>query len=401
MSKVALVVQRSHPTIVGGSEALAWVYAELLRDRFAVEILTSTALDYVTWRSELPEGAETRDGVTVRRFAPARERTDYWHRLNARLARDYKAATVPGAPSQLDGPWTLPMQEEYIRRQGPDCPGLYRHLEAHAHEYQALLFVTYLYPTSYFGLAHAPADRSWLVPTLHDEPTAYLSAYRHMARRVRGALWLTAPEREIGHALWGEIPGLLVAMPVVTEPAAPASGTPYLLYCGRIDEAKGCRELLEMFERFRLKHPNRLRLVLVGAEHMTGIRGRPGVEYRGVVSDAEKFSLMAGATAVVMPSAYESFSLATLEALAQRTPVLVNEACAVLADHARVSGGGLAYRGAEPFVAGLEQILAEPDPRRRWGDPGRDYVLARYHPDRVRDALVDELTGTGGPRRAG
>ncbi|MBA4067922.1 MAG: hypothetical protein C0501_30315 [Isosphaera sp.] len=398
---VAVVVQRCHPGIVGGSESLAWTYAGLLRERFRVELLTSTALDYMTWRSELPEGVEVRDGVTVRRFAPARERSAYWHRLNARLRRDLPSATVPGNPGMRASPWSLAMQEEYVRTQGPDCPGLYRHLDAHGRDYRAILFVTYLYPTTYFGLAHAPADRSWLVPTLHDEPTAYLSAYRYAARRVRGVLWLTEAERAIGRALWGDLPGRLVAMPVATAPAAPApdGGRPYLLYCGRIDEGKGCGGLLAGFERFRRKHPGRLRLVLVGANHMGAVRGRD-VEYRGVVSDAEKFALMAGAAALVLPSAYESFSLATLEAMAQRAPVLVNGACAVLADHVRAGGGGLAYRGADGFVAGLEQLLAEPDPRRRWGDPGRAYVVGRYHPDRVRDALVKELTRDDRPARA-
>jgi glycosyltransferase involved in cell wall biosynthesis len=155
---------------------------------------------------------------------------------------------------------------------------------------------------------------------------------------------------------------------------------------------------LAAFERFRRAHPGRLRLVLVGANHMGKFRGRD-VEYRGVVSDAEKFALMAGATALVLPSPYESFSLATLEAMAQRTPVLVNAACAVLAEHVRVSGGGLAYRGAEEFGAAVGQILADPDRRRRWGDPGRAYVLARYHADRVRDLLMEELTGPAAPGR--
>lgn len=403
MKTVAIVVQRCHPSIVGGSEALAWTYATLLRDRFQVEILTSTALDYATWRSDLPEGAEERDGITVRRFAAARERTPYWHRLNTRLRADYGHAVTPGSPGMRDGPWTLAMQEEYIRTQGPDCPGLYRHLDRHARSYHAILFVTYLYPTSYFGLRHAPAARSWLVPTLHDEPTAYLSAYRHMARGVRGVLWLTDAERAIGRALWGELPGRLVAMPVATDPApvaAPDGGKPYLLYCGRIDTAKGCAELLAMFERFRQKHPGRLRLVLVGANHLGKFAARD-VEYRGVVSDAEKFALMAGARALVLPSPYESFSLSTLEAMAQRTPVLVNGACAVLADHVSLSGGGLAYRGADEFVAGLEVLAAEPDPRRRWGDAGRVYVLGRYHADRVRAALVEELDGADERRAAG
>jgi hypothetical protein len=67
--RLAVVVQRCHESIVGGSEALAWQYANLLKSHYNVEILTSTALDYRTWASELPTGSEIRDGVTIRRFA--------------------------------------------------------------------------------------------------------------------------------------------------------------------------------------------------------------------------------------------------------------------------------------------------------------------------------------------
>ena len=39
-----------------------------------VEVLTTCARDYVTWRNELPPGAETINGVTVRRFPVRRPR---------------------------------------------------------------------------------------------------------------------------------------------------------------------------------------------------------------------------------------------------------------------------------------------------------------------------------------
>jgi hypothetical protein len=39
-----------------------------------VEVLTTCATDYVTWRNELPAGVETTNGVSVRRFRVKHER---------------------------------------------------------------------------------------------------------------------------------------------------------------------------------------------------------------------------------------------------------------------------------------------------------------------------------------
>ena len=73
--KVAIVVQRYGNDLVGGSETLAREYAERLVVRgFDVTVYTSTALDYVTWRSEYPAGESVVRGVRIRRFAPERER---------------------------------------------------------------------------------------------------------------------------------------------------------------------------------------------------------------------------------------------------------------------------------------------------------------------------------------
>ena len=45
MKQIAIVVQRCHESIVGGSESLAWQYAGLLADSYDVEVLTTTAVD--------------------------------------------------------------------------------------------------------------------------------------------------------------------------------------------------------------------------------------------------------------------------------------------------------------------------------------------------------------------
>jgi hypothetical protein len=72
--KLAVVVQRYGADINGGAELHARYVAEMLARRHRVEVLTTCAHDYVTWKAHYPEGSETINGVPVRRFPVAHER---------------------------------------------------------------------------------------------------------------------------------------------------------------------------------------------------------------------------------------------------------------------------------------------------------------------------------------
>lgn len=386
MSRVAVVVQRCHPDIAGGSEALAWHYAQLLRRRGEVDILTSCALDYRSWDNALAEGEEWRDGIRVRRFASAWPRGSWFNDLHRRLLQAHAQQVERGGSAQLA--WRAPLAEQFIRAQGPWCPGLFDHLARHHDDYAAVVFCTYLYPTTYFGLECVPAAKCVLVPTLHDEPPAYLPVYAQAARRAARLIWLTEAERRLGARLWGETRGTVVGMAVAAIGAIPARREkPYLLYCGRIDESKGCRELLAAFQQLRRRVRVPVELVLTGADHL-GLREIDGVHFLGFVDAVEKAALMAGAAAFVMPSRWESFSIVTLEALAQGAPVIVNAQCEVLADHVDAAGAGWRYRGTEELVRCMEEALAlDADSRVRAVECGRAYVAGRYAEASVAERL--------------
>lgn len=394
MSKVGIVVQRCHESIVGGSESLAWHYASLLSDAYDVDLLTTTALDISDWANVLPEGTTRRDGIDVHRFPVTIGRSAYWGQLYSRLV----TSLDPFAPGRsrrneeiLPRRWSIPLQEEFIKHQGPYSEPLMQFIKENWREYRALIFVTYLYPTTYFGLQQVPSGQALFVPTLHDEQPAYLSAYKYAAQRAHKLIWLTEAEQRVGEKLWGKLPGSVVSLAIdkkLYEPPPPTSR--YLLYCGRVDPNKGCTQLFEYFIKFKRTFPTRLRLVITGTEDMK-VPAHSDIEFCGFVSSEEKARLMAGATVYVMPSPNESFSIVTLEAMAQGTPVLANGGSEVLLDHIRDSGAGRTYSDYETFAAALRDMLSDQGNLATMGAAGREYAISRYQQDKIKAALIAEV----------
>ena len=387
MNKVAIVVQRCHEDIVGGSETLAWHYATLLRDDYEVDLLTTTAVDTSVWANTLPEGSETKEGVRIVRFPVTIGRSDYWSGLHKRLLEAF-GPFVPGGNNDVPQlRWSIALQEDFIRHQGPYSEPLFQFIRENWRNYRAVIFITYLYPTTYFGLQQLPAGNALFAPTLHDELPAYLPAYKYAAQRARALVWLTAAEQRVGQKLWGDLPGRIVSMAIDTELREPQwMPVPYLLYCGRVDPNKGCRELFEYFMTFKKTHPSNLRLIITGKDDMP-VPSHEDIEFRGFVSAEEKFRLMSGAMAFVTPSPNESFSIVTLEAMAQHTPVLANSVSTVLADHIKDSGAGYVYNDYQSFAHALNEFSSK-DLRTKLGNLGRDYVLSRYQTGKVRQSLI-------------
>src|SRR5207237_8172658 len=115
--KLAFIIQRYGTEVLGGSEHLCRLVAERLSRIHEVEVLTTCAQDYVTWKNDYPEGADRVRGVTVRRFANSRTRDI--SAFNRQSDWIYQHAH-----SRED-------EVEWLKQQGPWCPALLEYLRRH------------------------------------------------------------------------------------------------------------------------------------------------------------------------------------------------------------------------------------------------------------------------------
>jgi glycosyltransferase involved in cell wall biosynthesis len=372
--KIAFIVQRFGREILGGSETLARQLAERLSRRHDITVLTTTAKDYITWKNELPPGEDKARGIRIIRFPVEGERNlEEFNRFSEEI---YK-----GQP-------TREQELEWLRRQGPVVPELIEFLKKEQEAFDLLVFFTYLYYPTYYGLQVAP-EKSVLIPTAHDEPPLKLGIYREMFQLPSSFLFNTEAEELLVlerfpvHKKMRETVGM--GMELLDQPdvhafrgkhAIPGK---YLLYAGRIDAGKGLEELFRFFQFYKEEHPGsgNLQLILIGKLGMK-LPADPSIRYIGFVDEGDKLSAMAGAVAVVQPSRMESLSIVTLEAFSVGTPVLATAQSRVLVDHCRKSNAGLYYGDFEEFEEVLTLLLGDRNLARSLGRNGQAYVKDNY-----------------------
>jgi glycosyltransferase involved in cell wall biosynthesis len=380
--RLAFVVQRYGSQVAGGAETFCREFAERMAARgHDIDVVTSRALSYVDWANYFPEGTTESAGVRIHRLSVARPRAD-------RLFGPLHSRVIAGPK-----PIPLHLQEAWMHMQGPLLPDLEPWIAEHGAGYDAMVFFTYLYYSTWAGLpAASGVTTTVLHPTAHDEPPLHLPIFDFMFRLPTGLGFLAEEELELVRRRFGSkqpftITGIGVDLDQPGDAATFRSSyglgdDPYLLYVGRLDPHKGAVELVEFFTAYKTRNPGPLKLVAVG-DPVRPLPAHPDVIVTGFVDDSVKHDAFDGALAFVQPSYFESFSIVLTEAWAHRKPALVQGHSDVLVGQARRSGGGLPYTGFREFEAAVNMFIAEPALRQRLGERGRAYVEQRYGWDTV------------------
>jgi glycosyltransferase involved in cell wall biosynthesis len=370
--KIAVVVQRYGSAINGGAELHARYIAEHLARHAAVEVLTTCATDYVTWRNALPAGVEPINGVPVRRFRVKHER-------DPRVFAKRSEKVFNQRHSFGD-------ELDWLTAEGPTSPALVDYVARHAGDFDFCLFFSYRYYHAFYG-ARAAAGRAILVPTAERDATIGLSIFQPLFRSVRAVMYNSPEERAMINAVAHNeaVPGVVVGIgsqvPNGTQPNRFRQKHhirgPFAVYVGRIDQNKGCAELFDYFETYLKDPAGKLSLVLIG-NSLLDVPKHPRIRHLGFLDDADKFDAMAAAELLIMPSYYESLSMVALEAWAVGRPVLANGRCDVLKGQCIRSNGGLYYDNVSEFLGTLEALE-----QNRWlagslGRNGRQFFRDHY-----------------------
>lgn len=361
----------------GGAEVLCKGLAHaLMAVGRPVEVLTTCCKDpFHDWgENQLAAGETQIEGIPVRRF-PVRKR-------DASLYVNYcRALEIEGGLS--------PSQEMELLGNSINSPALYDFITRSHGEY-LFFFMPYLYGTTFFGIKAASRKHSFLIPCLHNEPFAYLTAMQSMFARVHGCLFLSEPERDFASALYDltnksiEVVGGGIARDLAGDAerfrSERKTHAPFALYVGRKVQGKGADMLVKYFGDYLALNPcDGMQLVMLGTGELPipdDLKNR--VMSIGAETSSQVYDAMAACEFLIHPSFYESFSIVIMEAWLHRKPVLVNGECEVTLFHALRSNGGLYFSSFGEFAECVSLLRKRPEVRASLGEAGREYVLANY-----------------------
>lgn len=364
--KIAIVTPRYGANVAGGAERLAREYATRLSTTMDVTVLTTCAQDYTTWADAFEPGVSRDEDVTVRRFTvPTPRDPDRFNELCRAVLQNRSSAD----------------EEAWMDAQGPNAPELLEHLSRSGGDYDAVIFVPYLYATTVRGLPLV-GDRAVLVPALHDEPWLALSIFDDVVARSRALVFSTPEERDLAASRFAvslahsAVIGAGVDPPALDPRAQPIiddASRPYVVCVGRIDPSKGSDALIRAHRSLVAHLPSAPELVLLGPAAMQ-LPDELWLHAPGFVSEEVKTATIAHAQALVCPSSFESLSLVLLEAWALGVPTLSTADSSVLVGQSRRSGAGLWYRDDDEYSEAVRLLIDTPALASALGDAGRRFT---------------------------
>ena len=181
------------------------------------------------------------------------------------------------------------------------------------------------------------------------------------------------------------------------EPRRRPDGPPTILFVGNDFERKGGPRLLEAFARLRQRVPD-ARLRIVGTPYP--VPAGAGVEHLGRIHDHAQMSRLYGeADVFCLPSYFDPFPGALLEAMAHELPCVVTTTSGIpeiIVEGVTALTVGRGPTMADDLTAALEHLTTHPDEARRMGLQGRRRVEERFTWPHVVDRMAPALERVAG-----
>ena len=370
--KIGIIVQRYGIEINGGAEYHARLIAEKMSQYLDVEVFTSSAHDYITWKHHYPNKCERINNIPVHRFPVQKPRNPKTFGQIQNLI--------------YEDEHTLEDERQWMEEQGPYFPNLMETLEKREKEFDYYFFFSYRYYHSYHGVNRFK-EKSVLVPTAEHDPVVYLRLFKDFFNMPGAIIYNSHEEKKMIHKVSGNEKVLGDIVGIGSE--IPGSFNPqsfrdkynirekYFIYIGRLDENKGVPELLRFYLRLLGEEAIDLTLLLMG-KSVIDIPEHPKIKFLGFLMDEDKFDALTGADFLVIPSQFESLSMVTLEAWAVGKPVVANGRTEVLQDQCRRSNAGLWYTNYDEFKKIILLLNENRELKEIMGRKGKTFFETHY-----------------------
>lgn len=385
MKPIAIVTPWFGEDLKGGAEQQAWQVATRLAQRgHQIEVLTTCCRSFQDdWSvNHLKSGLSQEKGLNIRRFkVDCRDRASF-DRVNALILSLPSSALKPGV-----SPVTL-QNTAIFCSENINSSDLLNYLKKYQDQYQAFLFLPYLYGLVLNGL-EIVASRAFLQPCLHDEAYAYLPQIDKIFHLAKGLLFISEGEAQLARKLYG--PGIigksLVAgagieagvhnnTEIIQIKNFQIKQERFILCLGRRDSTKNTDLLVKAYINFKQNHPDsNLKLVIAGPGNPSFLASVPGLIDLGLVAESEKEALLANCLALFQPSQNESYSRVIMEAWFYKKPAVAHRKCLATAMAVEsAKGGWLADTESEwtELFAKIDQI--EKDKLTEYGANGQAYA---------------------------
>jgi glycosyltransferase involved in cell wall biosynthesis len=215
-------------------------------------------------------------------------------------------------------------------------------------------------------------------------------------RRLIAPLGLRAPMQVLANGIFLEEIDPIPSRDAFALNYPQLAGRDYIVFIGRLHQKKGLDYLADAFRLVSAQLPH-AKLVVAGPDdgartdfeqRIDNAKLTDRVIMTGPLYGARKWMALAGAACFCLPSRQEGFSIAILEALACRIPVVVSEACHF---GEVVSAGAGTETPLDPqrIAEAICRYLRDPERRQSAGIAGRRLVEEQYTWPKIAERSVD------------
>ena len=217
------------------------------------------------------------------------------------------------------------------------------------------------------------------------------------AAEVRRAPWLNgAPTFIVGNGIAREQLENLPAAGAFRAAHPEIGEGPLALFLSRIHPKKGLERFLPEWPRV-LKQCPTARLIIAGTGNAPDVQSikdaihvhelGDSVHMVGQLVGKAKWEALVDASAFILPTHQEGFSIAVTEAMAAACPVVITHECNF--DEVAEANAGIVIEGGDmaAFAVALGGLLTNPAPAQAMGQRGRHLVAHRYTWDRIAEEM--------------